>query len=263
MLRVVAVAALSLLSRASADEGAGSPRRAQPQNYGRVVLGDYAAKSKAPPVPFDHWLHRAKFTCRVCHVDVGFAMKAGATDIRAADNAHGMYCGACHNGLTEIAGQTVFPACRDREKPDVAACARCHSKSDTPTRRYDFASFTRDFPKARLGNGIDWEAAEQKGIIKPIDFVEGVSIRRPKMAVQKDFALAPKLAGMPEIIFSHAKHTVWNGCEVCHPEIFNLKRGATKITMVDIFEGKYCGACHMTVAFPTTDCNRCHTNTVQ
>jgi len=33
-------------------------------------------------VVFDHWLHRAKFTCRLCHVDIGFAMKAEATDIR-------------------------------------------------------------------------------------------------------------------------------------------------------------------------------------
>jgi len=69
---------------------------------------------------------------------------------------------------------------------------------------------------------------------------------------------------MPDIIFSHAKHTVWNGCEGCHPEIFmGVKRGATKYSMVDIFEGKYCGACHVAVAFPTIDCQRCHSRPVQ
>src|SRR5574342_706567 len=65
-----------------------------------------------------------------------------------------------------------------------------------------------------------------------------------------DFALSPKVESMPEIVFSHAKHTVWNGCELCHPEIFvGVKRGMTKYTMVDIFEGKYCGVCHVNVAF--------------
>jgi c(7)-type cytochrome triheme protein len=265
MLRVLAVAAvsLSLLARVRAAEGSGQPRRRLPQEYGRVVLQNHAARSKTPPVEFDHWLHRARFTCRVCHVDIGFAMKAGATDIRAVDNAKGVYCGACHNGRLRIAGETVFEACRAKEKPDVPACARCHSVPDAPYRKIDFASFTKAFPRARFGNGIDWEEAEKKGVIKPLDDVEGVSFKRPRMGVQRDFALAAKLAGMPDIIFSHAKHTVWNGCEVCHPEIFNLKRGATKVTMIDIFDGKYCGACHVSVGFPTTDCNRCHVNPVQ
>jgi c(7)-type cytochrome triheme protein len=42
-----------------------------------------------------------------------------------------------------------------------------------------------------------------------------------------------------------------------------VKKGATKYSMVEIFDGKYCGACHMTVAFPLTDCGRCHTRPVQ
>ena len=33
---------------------------------------------------------------------------------------------------------------------------------------------------------------------------------------------------MSEIIFSHKKHTVWNGCELCHPEIFNIQKKTTK-----------------------------------
>ena len=84
------------------------------------------------------------------------------------------------------------------------------------------------------------------------------------LALQKDFALNPKVEGMPEIIFSHKKHTVWNGCELCHPDIFmGVKKGTTKYSMVDISEGKSCGACHTTVAFPITDCQRCHSKPVQ
>jgi c(7)-type cytochrome triheme protein len=111
---------------------------------------------------------------------------------------------------------------------------------------------------------VDWEKAEEDGSVKPLDFLEGVSIRRPSMPAQKDFALSPKLEGMPEIIFSHAKHTRWNGCELCHPDIFvGVKRGMTKYSMADIFAGRYCGVCHVNVAFPMTDCRRCHVKAVQ
>jgi c(7)-type cytochrome triheme protein len=128
----------------------------------------------------------------------------------------------------------------------------------------DFVAFTKGLPKGRLGNGVDWELAEEKGLIKPIDFLEGVSVPRKSLTAQKDFALSPKLEGMPEIIFSHSKHTVWNGCELCHPEIFGaVKKGSVKYTMSEIFDGKYCGVCHVTVAFPMQDCQRCHAKPVK
>jgi c(7)-type cytochrome triheme protein len=86
------------------------------------------------------------------------------------------------------------------------------------------------------------EKAEERGLIKPSDYTEGVSIKRPALAVQKDFAIGAKVETMPEIIFSHKKHTVWNGCELCHPEIFaGIKKGMTKYSMSEIFEGKYSG----------------------
>jgi c(7)-type cytochrome triheme protein len=262
MIRLVAVVSLGLIATVvRADEGGGRMRRVPPQEYGRVVMSNQTRKAKIAPVVFDHWLHRAKYTCRVCHVDAGFAMKAGGTDIRAADNAAGMYCGACHN---EKAGSRNFPACRLAGKPESPPCVRCHSWGTDARRERDFVTFVKDLPKGRFGNGVDWEAAEAKGLIKPADFVEGLSMRRAAMPVQKDFALSAKLQGMPDIIFSHAKHTVWTGCEGCHPEIFTgVKRGTTKYTMVEIFEGRFCGACHVSVAFPTLDCQRCHSKAVE
>jgi c(7)-type cytochrome triheme protein len=266
MVRILALAALALaVSARGADDGAGRRRRTPPQEFGRVVLANQARRAKVAPVVFDHWLHRDKYTCRVCHVDAGFAMKAGGTDIRAADNAAGQYCGACHNDRTKMdGGGKIFGACRPGTPADAPTCGRCHSEAGDPRRSYDFAAFTRDLPRARFGNGVDWEQAEAKRLIRPVDFVEGISVKRSAMPVQKDFALDPKLQGMPGIVFSHAKHTVWTGCEGCHPEIFTgVRRGATKYTMVEIFEGKYCGACHVSVAFPTLDCQRCHTVPVQ
>lgn len=240
-------------------------KRPLPQEYGRSIINNYSEKAGMSPVVFDHWLHRAKFTCRLCHVDIAFAMKTGGTDIKAADNMKGFYCGACHNGKMEHGERKVFEACSKKiTQEDAKRCDRCHSLGKIVKKEYDFAEFTAKFPKERLGNGIDWEKAEDEGYIKPVDFIEGVSTKRHSFIVQKDFPLAAKVEGLPDIIFSHKKHTVWNGCEVCHPEIFlGVKKGATKYSMIEIFEGKFCGVCHRTVAFPMTDCQRCHAKPVQ
>jgi hypothetical protein len=33
--------------------------------------------------------------------------------------------------------------------------------------------------------------------------------------------------------------------------------------MSDFYEGKFCGACHLKVAFPLLDCQRCHTKSTE
>ncbi len=240
-------------------------RRPLPYEYGRVIINNHSDHIELAPVVFEHWIHRSKFTCRVCHVDVGFAMKAGGTGIRAIDNARGYYCGTCHNGKTIDEGKPVFQACADRATiEDSKRCDRCHSLGKSVASDFDFFKFSERLPKERFGNGLDWEKAEELGLIHPVSALDGVSISRNALAVQKDFPLNPKVEGMPDIIFSHTKHTVWNGCELCHPEIFmGVKRGATRYTMVDNFQGRSCGVCHTTVAFPLTDCQRCHSKPVQ
>ena len=240
-------------------------KRPLPYDYGKVVMNNYSEKSRIAPVVFDHWVHRAKFTCRLCHVDVGFAMKAGTTGIKAADNISGYYCGTCHNGKMVVDGKKIFESCADTLKAgeDARKCERCHSQGKNVKKEYDFQTFSAKLPKQRFGNGIDWEKAEADGLIRLVDQIEGVSIKRQSLAAPKDFALEATVPGMPDIIFSHTKHTVWNGCELCHPEIFvGVKRGFTNYSMYSIFEGKYCGVCHMNVAFPLMDCQRCHTKPV-
>jgi c(7)-type cytochrome triheme protein len=234
-------------------------RRPLPYEYGRVIINNYSKGVHLSPVVFDHWLHRAKFTCRVCHVDIGFGMTAESSDIRAVDNINGYYCGSCHNG------ESAFSSCKNElAKNDRKTCDRCHSLGKKVVKKYNFKEFVKGWPRERLGNGVDWEKAEDQGKITPIDFIEGISIKRDKLANQKDFALSAKVEGMPDIIFSHQKHTVWNGCELCHPEIFiGIKKGITKYSMVEIYDGKYCGVCHVNVAFPLLDCQRCHSTRVQ
>lgn len=256
---------LILAGVAVAAQSGVKKKRPKPFEYGMVTIDNYSLRSGLPPVLFDHWVHRGKFTCRLCHVDIGFAMKAGATQIKAADNMRGYFCGTCHNGTMPYSGKKVFAACAKKfTKEESGRCKKCHTETISNAKEEDFEKFAALLPKGRFGNGIDWEKAEEQGLIKPLDILEGVSIKRGALTIQKDFSLTPKIAGMPEIIFSHKKHTIWNGCELCHPDLFlGVKKGSSKYSMVEIFDGKYCGACHSSVAFPLTDCQRCHTKPPQ
>jgi c(7)-type cytochrome triheme protein len=240
-------------------------KRALPHEFGNVIIGNYSEKAGLAPVEFSHWLHRGIYTCRLCHVDLAFGMKAGSSNIKAADNKKGFYCGTCHNGKMLYKDKPIFASCLPQyTQEDAKRCERCHSVGRNVIGDYDFYSFTKKLPKERFGNGIDWEKAETSGLIKLIDFIEGVSVQRQALMVKKDFTINTKVEGMADITFSHTKHTVWCGCELCHPEIFvGVKKGLTKYTMAEIYEGKYCGVCHVKVAFPLLDCQRCHTKPVQ
>jgi c(7)-type cytochrome triheme protein len=236
-----------------------------PDEYGRVVIRNYSGRAGLAPVVFNHWLHRARFTCRLCHVDIGFAMEAGGTKIKAASNEKGYYCGSCHKGNFVFEDKKVFTACSTRpEDAKDQRCDRCHSLDKKVKKEYEFLTFTEHLPKKGLGNGIDWEAAEEKGFIHLVDFLPGISVKRKALKPQEDFVI--KAMGKwisADIIFSHKKHAKWNGCEVCHPDIFpSVKKGDVKYTMFDIARGEYCGACHLNVAFPIAECQRCHVRRV-
>src|SRR6266545_6849596 len=92
-------------------QGGVKKKRPPAYEYGNVTINNFSANAGLAPVVFQHWSHRARFTCRVCHVDIGFAMKAGATRMRAADNIKGYYCGTCHNGKMLFNNEKVFEAC--------------------------------------------------------------------------------------------------------------------------------------------------------
>jgi len=233
-----------------------------PERYGRVIISNYSERAGLAPVVFDHWLHRSQFTCRLCHVDIGFAMMAGGTKITAATNKQGFYCGACHNGKRRYNGRAIFASCSEGALLKDAGCERCHSQNKNVIKNHDFNVFVNKMPKKALGNGIDWEAAENRGLINPVDFIEGVSMQRTSIKAQKDFSIEANVTWMSPVIFSHKKHAVWNGCEVCHPNIFPIKKGSIKYTMFEIDAGEYCGVCHDKVAFPLIACERCHSGSL-
>jgi len=115
---------------------------AAPADYGRVVINNSSAKGGVAPVVFDHWLHRAKYTCRLCHVDIGFGLKANATGITAADNAKGSTAAPATTGSWRWEGRSSSRhAVRTRRTS--AATAAFQGKNVKP--EHDFAAFTAKF----------------------------------------------------------------------------------------------------------------------
>jgi c(7)-type cytochrome triheme protein len=79
------------------------------------------------------------------------------------------------------------------------------------------------------------------------------------MKIDRDVTIAAVGTWLKNVTFSHRKHAVWNGCELCHPEIFPVtQRGSVKFDMGTVRAGEYCGVCHRNVAFPLDACQRCH-----
>jgi c(7)-type cytochrome triheme protein len=267
-LRALAVLALAAAVAAQAGEDA-APVSLHPADalHGRVVLGGSGSRLAAPEsrfavpaVAFDHWRHRAMFTCRVCHVDVGFALAAGETGVSAATNEAGEHCGACHDGKRRHAGRPIFAACAGWPLVDAArGCTRCHVGATAgPGRGY--AEFREAMP-LDSADYVDWAAAERRGLVAPEDHVEGLSDARPPMRIDRDVTIAAVGTWLENVTFSHRKHAAWTGCELCHPDVFPLtQRGSVRYDMAAVQDGRYCGVCHRNVAFPLDACRRCHSH---
>jgi len=66
--------------------------------------------------------------------------------------------------------------------------------------------------------------------------------------------------GVRPVIFPHWFHRIRFQCRVCHQELgFEMKVGSNKVTMQDIIDGKFCGACHNgEIAWSVDNCDLCH-----
>jgi c(7)-type cytochrome triheme protein len=115
-------------------------------------------------------------------------------------------------------------------------------------------------PKDRYGL-IDWAAIVRKNMIKPRFSLDPKASEMPPMDL--DIIVKAKGDYVNDVRYPHWIHTYWLKCEVCHATkggaIFIPARGSNNMTMVGIVQGKWCGRCHGKVAFPLTDCKRCHT----
>lgn len=109
-------------------------------------------------------------------------------------------------------------------------------------------------PPDTAGNKVDWIRAFSGGYIKPRSQVTADD----KVEVLDLDIIMNQQGSLPRVLFPHKPHTQWLDCANCHDDIFEKQAGATPVTMSAILEGEYCGVCHGAVAFPLTECSRCH-----
>lgn len=110
-------------------------------------------------------------------------------------------------------------------------------------------------PKAPSGNYVDWVKALEGDKIGPrYDRID------PKVEpIVMDLDIVREVKGsMPDVVYPHKQHTEWLDCSNCHPAIFIPQKGANQISMAAILLGEKCGVCHGKVAFPVSQCVRCH-----
>lgn len=213
-----------------------------PEEYGNLLIDRTSGTNKVKPATFSHWSHRRRYTCRVCHAELDFAMKVNASAITEAENRAGKYCGACHNGRIAFG----------HDEPN---CEKCHN-GDRGYGKERFAGLSA-LPSAASGNRVDWVAALQENLIAPARFL---AVKPPPgLAFDRRLDLTADWNNVPPAVFPHKTHTAWLDCANCHPDLFNIEKKTTKhFEMKRNLAGEFCGACHMTVAFPMSDCRRCH-----
>lgn len=112
-----------------------------------------------------------------------------------------------------------------------------------------------ELSKSKSGNYVDWvKSLEEKKINPRYDKVDPNAI-----PIVMDLNIVREVKGsMPNVVYPHKQHTEWLDCSNCHPAIFIPQKGANDISMAAILLGEKCGVCHGKVAFPVSECRRCH-----
>ena len=119
----------------------------------------------------------------------------------------------------------------------------------TPRNSFEF------LPNGISGNYVDWMKALTEGAIEPRYHRDDVDAR----PIVMDLNIVREVKGsMPDVVYPHKQHTEWLDCSNCHPAIFIPQKGANQISMAAILMGEKCGVCHGKVAFPVSECRRCH-----
>lgn len=111
-----------------------------------------------------------------------------------------------------------------------------------------------DFPRDTVGV-VDWVKTFEEGKLVARSNRLGTE---EKETFDLD-VIRTNTGDMPNVVFSHAKHSTQMDCKSCHDGLFEEKANTTEIKMADILTGDKCGVCHGKVAFPpTNNCMRCH-----
>ncbi|MBF0309652.1 MAG: hypothetical protein HQL56_09010 [Magnetococcales bacterium] len=109
-------------------------------------------------------------------------------------------------------------------------------------------------PPDLVGNMVRWVVALQEGRIQPRTNI----LPDTRINVLDLDLIYGNTGDQPFVRFPHKPHTEWLDCSNCHEGIFKTKFNTSGIKMSLILEGRFCGQCHGAVAFPLTECQRCH-----
>ena len=116
------------------------------------------------------------------------------------------------------------------------------------------ADALRGLPPDTAGNQVRWVDALERGAIAPRSSLDPErQVRLLDLDIYMD-----RYGSVPIVRFPHRQHTLWLDCSICHEKLFVSKTGANRISMLRILQGEQCGLCHGAVAFPLTECARCH-----
>ena len=109
-------------------------------------------------------------------------------------------------------------------------------------------------PPDTSGNQVRWMQALDQGHIQPRTNIQPETLVKLRLTE----VLLKNTGEMPMVRFPHRQHTAWLDCSNCHDHLFAQVAGASGINMMLILQGEKCGLCHGAVAFPLTECQRCH-----
>ena len=110
-------------------------------------------------------------------------------------------------------------------------------------------------PGDTAGSGVNWHEALEEEAINPRT---GIQPGGRMKLLDLDLVMS-KSSPAPFVRFPHKQHTEWFDCKDCHESLFKSKAGTTPhLNMFAILQGESCGVCHGAVAFPLTECGRCH-----
>jgi c(7)-type cytochrome triheme protein len=179
-------------------------------------------------VSFRHQTHLAKSECGGCHPKL-FPYAKGATKITFMDHSAGKACFTCHRSTN---GTSFY-----------SDCNRCH------TDRKAAAAPVAPPPAA---------APSTASAVAPVSPPAATPSTPAAAAFQGPGPLNYTVEGAGPVEFLHKSHGSF-ACNECHPKSFAMKKGGSKMTMAEMYQGKSCGSCHDgKKAFQAMQCAKCH-----
>jgi c(7)-type cytochrome triheme protein len=152
-------------------------------------------------------------------------------------------------------GQTAKPAPAAARKWDSLAKDGIHDpRSPAIPLLQEPREALAPLPAETSGNQVRWAEALRNGSIVPRSSLKPET----KVRMLDTDILMDRYGSLPPVRFPHREHSLWLDCSNCHEALFKSKAGANNITMMRILQGEQCGQCHGAVAFPLTECLRCH-----